>query len=140
MHKDNHNPKNPGSPRGNPDIVEAGRGTRFAPGRSGNPSGRPPSRMLTSMLNNSLPSPIPARSARKLGLPPNSTHGEAIVKRLILDAENGNIAAIREVFDRTEGKPPKEVVTDENKNIIVIEFEQTLVEPLGPVSYTGLKI
>jgi hypothetical protein len=132
MNNDNH-PKNPATPLGNPDIVEAGRRTRFAPGQSGNPSGRPCTSLLTGMLRNLLPLPIPAQLARELDLPSTSTWAEAIAMRLLRDAANGNIAAIREIYDRTEGKPPKEVVTDEDKKMdIKVEFEEPLVR--RPVS------
>jgi len=116
MSNDNHNPKIPGYPRGNPDIVEAGKATRFAPGRSGNPSGRPCTRVLTEELRKSLASAIPAELASELGLPSDSTFAEAIAARLIRLAAAGQIPAIREVYERTEGKPPKEVVFDDEKD------------------------
>jgi len=112
MSNDNHNPKIPGYPRGNPDIVEAGKATRFAPGRSGNPSGRPCTRVLTEELRKGLASAIPAELASELELPSDSTFAEAIAARLIRLAAAGQIPAIREVYERTEGKPPKEGVSD----------------------------
>jgi len=115
MSNDNHNPKIPGYPRGNPDIVQAGKATRFAPGRSGNPSGRPSTRVLTEELRKGLASAIPAELASELRLASDSTFAEAIAARLIRLAAAGQIAAIREVYERTEGKPPKEVVSDDEK-------------------------
>jgi hypothetical protein len=135
MHQDNHNSINPATAQGNPAIVEAGRATRFAPGQSGNPSGRPSTRVFTGMLRKSLESPIPAQLARELELPSSSTYAEAIARRLIRDAANGNIAAIREVFDRTEGKALKEIVSDEDKNInLKVTYEKNLVGLLGQLA------
>jgi uncharacterized protein DUF5681 len=112
MSNESQNPSNPGSAPGNPDIVEAGRATRFVPGRSGNPSGRPSTRVLTEELKKGLASPIPDALASELGLPPGSTFAEAITARLIRLAAAGEMPAIREVYERTEGKPPKEVVLE----------------------------
>jgi len=83
--------------------------------------------VLTQALQNSLASPIPAQLARELDLPPTSTYADALAARLIRDATNGNIAAIREVYDRTEGKPPKEVVFDDKKNVVFsVVYEKTI--------------
>jgi hypothetical protein len=72
---------------------------------------------LTEELRKGLESPIPAKLASELGLPSHSTFAEAIAARLIRLAAAGQIPAIREVYERTEGKPPKEVVSDELKNV-----------------------
>ena len=119
MSNEKQNPGNPGSAPGNPDIVEAGKATRFRPGQSGNPSGRPPTKLLTEGLRKRLDSPIPAQLASELGLLSEATFAEAINARLSRDAANGNIAAIHVVYERIEGKPPKEVVCDEQKNVVL---------------------
>ena len=51
--------------------------------------------------------------------------------RLIREAVNGNIVAIREIYDRTEGKAPKELVFDEDKMTIKVEFEEPIVRRLA---------
>jgi len=127
MSNEGQNPRNPGSAPGNPDIVEAGRATRFPPGRSGNPSGRPSTRVLTAELRKGLASQIPAALASELGLPSDSTHAAALAARLIRLAVAGQIPAIREVFERTEGKPPKEVAFEDEK---FVEMHVVYHEPL----------
>ncbi len=135
MPNENDNPKNQEFTRGNPHIVEAGKATRFAPGRSGNPSGRPSTRVLTEELRKGLSSPIPDALASELGLPSDSTFAEAIAARLIRLAAAGQIPAIREVYERTEGKPPKEVVFDDEKAVdINVIFEKLMGE--SPVNST----
>lgn len=119
MSHDNHNPRVSGAAQGNPDIVEAGRATRFAPGRSGNPLGRPSTRVLTEELIKRLASPIAADLANELGLPSDTTFAGAIAARLIRLAAGGYVPAIREVYERIEGKPPKEVVFDDEKDVRV---------------------
>jgi len=63
-------------------------------------------------LRKGLASAIPAELASELELPSDSTFAEAIAARLIRLAAAGQIPAIREVYERTEGKPPKEGVSD----------------------------
>ncbi len=46
--------------------MEAGKATQFAPGRSGNLSGRPSTRVLTEELRKGLASRIPAELASEL--------------------------------------------------------------------------
>ena len=49
---------------------------------------------------------------------------EAIAARLIRLAAAGQIPAIREVYERTEGKPPKDVVfEDEKTQLLKVLFE-----------------
>ncbi len=113
MSNDNQNAKNPGSIPGNPDIVEAGRATRFTPGRSGNPSGRPSTKILTDELRKRLVAPIPTDLATELSIPTDSTYAAAVVTRLLRLAAAGQIPAIREIYERIEGKPPREEIPDD---------------------------
>lgn len=127
MSNDDHNPKNQGSRPGNPNIVEVGEATRFAKGQSGNPSGRPSTKVLTQALRNRLEAPIPAELEKELDLPPKSTYAEAVAARLAREAAKGNIAAIREVYERLEGKPPKEVKSDDDNRVqINVVYKSTL--------------
>jgi|SRR5579862_923770 len=89
---------------GNPVIAEAGKATRWQPGQSGNPGGRP--RSLSARISDELR--ILLRSDC-----PTSTDGqqrtwaEVIALRLCLEAAKGNIHAATEIADRTEGRPPQ---------------------------------
>jgi hypothetical protein len=71
------------------------RAHRYKPGQSGNPAGRPPTKGLA------------ARLKAELGQEANGgvLAEELLAKKLVRLALRGNLAAIRECFDRTEGKP-----------------------------------
>jgi hypothetical protein len=73
-------------------------GNRFAKGTSGNEKGRPKLTKLTEALREQLSEAMPGAS--------EETQAEAIARTLILEALAGNIAAIKECFDRAEGKAP----------------------------------
>jgi hypothetical protein len=71
------------------------KGHQFKPGQSGNPKGRPPIRGLLVHLKNRLGEVTKGES----------TMEEIIVLQLVQMAAKGDLLAIREIFDRMEGKP-----------------------------------
>jgi hypothetical protein len=73
-------------------------GNRFPKGETGNPNGRPRLTRLTEALREQLAEAMPGAS--------ESTIAEEIAKTLIRLALSGDIAAIKECFDRAEGKAP----------------------------------
>jgi hypothetical protein len=73
-------------------------GNRFEKGTSGNEKGRPKLTKLTEALREQLAEEMPNA--------PERTVAEAIARALIKEAVSGNIAAIRECFDRAEGRAP----------------------------------
>jgi hypothetical protein len=73
-------------------------GNRFEKGTSGNEKGRPKLTRLTAALREQLAEVMPGASEQ--------TIAEQIAETLIRLAISGDIAAIREVFDRSEGKAP----------------------------------
>ncbi len=79
-------------------------GNRFPKGVSGNPSGRQKLTRLTDALREQVSEELPNA--------PERTIAEAIARKLIKLALDGDIAAIREVFDRTEGKPKQAIDLD----------------------------
>ena len=79
----------PPSPNGT--IGERGPAGRFAPGNAGGP-GNPFARRVGELRSALIEAVTPADMAE-------------MVAALIAGAESGNVAAIREVFDRTLGKP-----------------------------------
>ena len=79
-------------------------GNRFQPGESGNPNGRPKRTKLTEALTAQLAEMAPAA--------PEKTIAETIAKALIDEALKGNVQAIREIGDRTEGKPRQSLEID----------------------------
>jgi hypothetical protein len=79
-------------------------GNRFQKGESGNPSGRPKLTRLTDALRQQLAETSPDA--------PESTVAETIARALIREAVSGNVQAIRELGDRTEGKPKQTIDLD----------------------------
>lgn len=79
-------------------------GKQFPKGISGNPSGRPKLTKLTEALREQLAEEMPNA--------PDRTVAEAIARALIKEAVTGNVLAIREIADRTEGKPKQAIDLD----------------------------
>jgi hypothetical protein len=79
-------------------------GNRFPKGETGNPNGRPKLTKLTEALREQLAEEMPNA--------PERTVAEAIARALIKEAVSGNVQAIREIGDRTEGKPMQKVDLD----------------------------
>ena len=79
------------NPYGTPQNLRA-----FPRGRSGNPGGRPKGQSITAALRAELDRPCADD--------PSVTQGERVAERLLGMAMAGDLAAIREVIDRTEGK------------------------------------
>jgi hypothetical protein len=79
-------------------------GKKFPPGTSGNPSGRPKLTRLTDALREQLAEINPEV--------PEKTIAERIARALIREAIGGNVQAIREIGDRTEGKPKQAIDLD----------------------------
>lgn len=85
--------------RGNSAKTVVGR--PFKKGESGNPNGRPPKRLcLTNMLEDELRrlSPIDDNGEKR-------TWAELVARALVRQAVKGDMAAIRELLDRLDGKP-----------------------------------
>ncbi len=80
-------------------TVANGRGagneaTRWKPGQSGNPSGRPKKLHISDAL----------RAELEAEGPDGVANDSAIARKLVDMARHGNLEAIREIADRTEGK------------------------------------
>jgi hypothetical protein len=79
-------------------------GNRFPKGETGNPNGRPKLTLLSEALRVKL-----AEAAPEL---PERTVAEIISNALVEEAFKGNVQAIREIADRTEGKPKQSIDVD----------------------------
>jgi len=101
MKKKRAKPGNRHKKGNNPNIVEAGKSTRFKPGQSGNPNGRPRD-IVTQVMREMMPTPCPFS---KNGL----AWAEAIALAAMKRAIAGDVRAVAEVLDRTEGKPRQSV-------------------------------
>jgi len=78
-------------------------GKGFLPGQSGNPGGRPRGSVkISSAYERSLARLVP-------GDPEGRTYAQFIADKNVELAAQGNIAAIKEVTDRVEGKVPRTV-------------------------------
>src|SRR5262245_64755542 len=78
-------------------------GKRFVKGQSGNPKGRPPKHeCLTSLLKAELETVNPGDKERR-------TWMELVVAATLRLAIKGNAAALREVWDRVDGKVKQEL-------------------------------
>ena len=73
-------------------------GRRFQPGQSGNPKGRPKSITLSEAYRRELARVDPND-------PEGRTYAEILAERMRERASSGDVAALREMADRTEGKP-----------------------------------
>lgn len=71
--------------------------TQFQPGQSGNPKGRPRKRPLSDLL---------AEKLEQGSGDGATTWDERLVTALLETAATGDVAAIKEVFNRIEGKVP----------------------------------
>ncbi len=79
-------------------------GNRFKKGETGNKNGRPKITKLTDALREQLAEIAPDA--------PEETQAEVIARALIREAISGNVQAIREIADRTEGKPKQAIDLD----------------------------
>ncbi len=79
-------------------------GNRFKKGETGNQNGRPKLTRLTDALREQLAETNPDA--------PEETIAEQIARALISEAKTGNVQAIREIADRTEGKPKQAIDLD----------------------------
>ncbi len=79
-------------------------GNRFKPGASGNPKGRPKLTLLSEAIRAQLAVTAPDDDEK--------TYAEVIAEKLCQEAAAGNVAAAREIADRTEGKARQQVDVD----------------------------
>lgn len=79
------------------------RGHQFPPGTSGNPAGRPKgSRNLATILRGMLEEEVDVKVEGQA--PVKKPFNEVILRRLLKKAADGDTKAIKEIFDRVDGK------------------------------------
>lgn len=102
---------------GNPNAGPNGIKTQWKSGQSGNPLGRPKgSRNLTTNLKEFLDLEIITAdpiTGDKVTCPVRSLVNAQLIKSAI----NGDVKAIREIFDRIEGKPKQKLDVTADKKI-----------------------
>jgi hypothetical protein len=105
--------------RGNPNIVELGKGTQFQPGVSGNISGRPKSKILSDAYRKKLEQEVP-------GDPEGRTWAELIADSQAREAANGKTNAAAEIGDRTEGRAPQAFTIGGSLDLDVENIDQKI--------------
>ena len=102
-------------------IVELGKDTRFSPGQSGNPLGRPKWKLLSDTYRAKLAELVPGD---KLG----RNYAEAITDAAFAAALKGNIGAFQEIADRTEGKPAQAIALSGEVTMTIEDIDARLNE------------
>jgi hypothetical protein len=104
-------------------IAELGKGTRFQPGQSGNPNGKPKWKLLSDTYRAKLAELVPGDKRGR-------NYAEAIADAAFAAALRGNIGAFQEIADRTEGKPAQAIALsgDVHVTMTVEEIDARLKE------------
>jgi hypothetical protein len=89
----------------------------FVKGQSGNPGGRPKKDWTWAKLLERVGEEIEPKSGKKFK--------ELVSRRLWLECVNGNLIAIKELFNRMDGMPMQKLGGDPDSPIIV-KFHQSL--------------
>lgn len=79
---------------------------QFKPGHSGNPNGRPKGKSLSTILRKLLEGSVKIKEG---DTERSVTRNEQIALALLEKASKGDVNAIKEIFDRTEGKSPQSI-------------------------------
>ena len=90
-------------------------GNRFKPGEGNNPNGR--RNAARDILNKILDTEVDEKTKR-----------EKLLDKLVSMANHGNLNAIKEILDRTEGKSTEYIITEEVKPIRVLEFDDDILD------------
>lgn len=90
-------------------------GNRWKKGESGNPNGR--RNAAKDILNQLLDVQIDDRTQR-----------EQLMLKLIQMGMRGDLGAIKEVLDRTEGKSKEHIITEEFKPLRVLDFGNDIID------------
>ena len=90
-------------------------GNRFKKGEVSNPNGR--RNAARDILNKILNTEVDERTKR-----------EKLLDKLVNMANHGNLNAIKEVLDRTEGKSTEYIVTEEVKPIRILDFGDDILD------------
>jgi hypothetical protein len=84
-------------------------GTRFKPGQSGNPGGRPRRRPITERYAAMAEEPLEESLRLELKMPKGSTYGDAMALGQGRAAIKGNTSAAREIREAIEGKATQRI-------------------------------
>jgi Family of unknown function (DUF5681) len=113
-------------PHGNPAIADAGVATRFKPGQSANPNGRPPRTPYADAHRR-----VAELSVAELENSPDDSVVIRSAKAVARDAMKGNIPAAVEAANRTEGKHRELVEQDAEQRMDLATFQRKIREAYG---------
>jgi hypothetical protein len=103
---------------------------------SPNPSGRPKgSRNLSTILQKMLEEEIEVIID---GVKSKKQFQEVIIRKLVKKANDGDLRAIQEIFDRTEGKAKQEVKS-ETKTELSVKFDDAIRSLVSPAPSESAK-
>jgi hypothetical protein len=103
---------------------------------SPNPSGRPKgSRNLSTILREMLEEEIEVIID---GVKSKKQFQEVIIRKLVKKANDGDLRAIQEIFDRTEGKAKQEVKS-ETKTELSVKFDDAIRSLVSPAPSESAK-
>lgn len=114
----------------NPRLREVSKKTQFKPGVSGNPAGKPKgTRSMGTILREMMSEEV---SVLENGQQVRKPFADIIIRKLIKKANEGNIQAIREIFDRVDGKVGQEIELSSPDNsprfVVIVKNKQTAKE------------
>lgn len=96
----------------------------FVKGQSGNPGGRPKKEWTWSGILTEVGDSVEVKSKKKFK--------ELVAKRIWVEAVNGNLGAIKEIFNRMDGMPPQSMqLSQDPDNPINPDVNKTLQKVYG---------
>lgn len=114
--------------RGNPEIAKAGEGTRFKPGVSPNPGGRPKYASFSEAIRE-----VGSLTVRQLRSSKDDSVKVGIAKALARAAIHGKVSAASELIDRSEGRARQALdLTHKGPVQIVVSYEPPVEHPKNP--------
>jgi hypothetical protein len=120
-------------PRGNPRIRELGQATRFRPGVSGNPGGRP-SRTPYADAHRA----VAQLAVRDLRVKQSDAVSLAVTKRTAREAIRGKISAASEAANRAEGSPRQSLEVREASDVnIHVVYDRAPIRNSSALSETA---
>ncbi len=99
-------------------------GRPFKPGQSGNPAGRPKSITLSEAYRKQLAKIDPHDALKR-------TFAEVLAEQMIVKAAKGDVAALKEIADRVEGKAKQTITLTTDRREQVERAIDRMIERAG---------